>query len=363
MSFESGARADLRALIVAASLGSAVGLALGASYLAGGMAHAVSTHAKIERLADAASDGFSDQALRADMGPSALSVAQVARRHDSGFVPSTSRRELQSAVLAARLERRSNISGLSTRNLERRHLMLQASYTSFNGDVVRAYPARQSNALRDARDLDCLTRAVYYEARGETPSGQAAVAQVVLNRVRHPAFPKTICGVVFQRAHASRTCQFSFACDGSQNARRDSVAWHRAERVAARALDGAVMTSVGNATHFHTTYVSPVWSDSLKQVAQIGLHVFYRFSGHPSAADAQDSDVSSPDAVPVPAGGVKPVYASLLPQMAPVALEPKAAAAPVKDTTPVPEAASAVKATETSQVTVRTPPAQPSSAS
>ena len=89
----------------------------------------------------------------------------------------------------------------------------------FNG--AGAGPFQIGNALQSSRELECLADAVYYEARGETPSGQAAVAQVVMNRVRHPAFPKSICGVVFQGAYNRTGCQFSFACDGSMRRARD----------------------------------------------------------------------------------------------------------------------------------------------
>ena len=354
MTFDSGARANPRALIVAASLGSVVGLALGASYLAGGMAHAVSTHARIERLAGAASGGFSDQALRAGVTTSTGSVLQMALRHDTGFVPSATRRDLQTAVLSARLERRANIDGVVTGKLEVRHLALQANYAP--SVAARPYPLQQSDALRGARDLDCLTRAVYYEARGETPSGQAAVAQVVLNRVRHPAFPKTVCGVVFQRTQAGQSCQFSFACDGSQNTRRDPIAWRRAERVAARALDGAVMTSIGNATHFHTTHVAPEWGGRLLQVAQIGLHVFYRFSGRAHVQPDQIDD--APSGIDL---ATKPVYASLMPPVAEAASELKAVKSAVQE--PAQPAVSVIKPTETSQAVIKSPPAQPSSVS
>jgi len=354
LTFDSGARANPRALIVAASLGSVVGLALGASYLAGGMAHAVSTHARIERLAGAASGGFSDQALRAGVTTSTGSVLQMALRHDTGFVPSATRRDLQTAVLSARLERRANIDGVVTGKLEVRHLALQANYAP--SVAARPYPLQQSDALRGARDLDCLTRAVYYEARGETPSGQAAVAQVVLNRVRHPAFPKTVCGVVFQRTQAGQSCQFSFACDGSQNTRRDPIAWRRAERVAARALDGAVMTSIGNATHFHTTHVAPEWGGRLLQVAQIGLHVFYRFSGRAHVQPDQIDD--APSGIDL---ATKPVYASLMPPVAEAASELKAVKSAVQE--PAQPAVSVIKPTETSQAVIKSPPAQPSSVS
>ncbi len=140
--------------------------------------------------------------------------------------------------------------------------------------VNYAGPAAQPfRASHGQTDLDCLTEAVYYEARGEGRAGQEAVAQVVLNRVRHPAFPRSVCAVVFQG------CQFSFACDGSMAARRNVRAWDRARKIAAEALSGAVMANVGNATHFHTANVSPNWGPGLVRVGQVGLHVFYRFAG------------------------------------------------------------------------------------
>ena len=117
----------------------------------------------------------------------------------------------------------------------------------------------------------------------------APIAGVVLNRVRSPAFPKTVCGVVFQGAARGQTCQFSFACDGSLRRGRELIAWNRAQHVAARALSGAVMAAVGNATHFHTTAVRPGWGPNLLRVAQVGLHVFYRFGhGAPTAFAAGD---------------------------------------------------------------------------
>jgi hypothetical protein len=133
------------------------------------------------------------------------------------------------------------------------------------------------------RDLDCLTQAVYFEARGESARGQAAVAQVVLNRVRHPAFPKSVCGVVYQGAGA-RSCQFSFACGGAPGIGRENAAWRKARQVAKAALSGAVVAEVGQATHFHTTGVTPQWGPRLLRVAQVGVHVFYRLgAGSPQA--------------------------------------------------------------------------------
>jgi hypothetical protein len=140
---------------------------------------------------------------------------------------------------------------------------------------VVARPFRLAGAPDNA-DLNCLTQAVYYEARGESQDGQRAVAQVVLNRVRHPAFPKTICGVVHQRSAVG--CQFTFACSKVLSDPIDDDAWRKSKTVASRALHGGVMASIGEATHFQTVR-SGAFAGLLK-VAQIGAHAFYRFAGH-----------------------------------------------------------------------------------
>lgn len=133
--------------------------------------------------------------------------------------------------------------------------------------------------LDEARAVDCMTAAIYYEAGFEAPEGQRAVAQVVLNRLRHPAFPKTVCGVVFQGADRKTGCQFTFTCDGALSRKPDEVAWARARKVAEAALNGYVMKKVGNATHYHAEYVAPYWSPTLVKVAVVGQHIFYRWTG------------------------------------------------------------------------------------
>lgn len=129
------------------------------------------------------------------------------------------------------------------------------------------------------RALDCLTAAVYYEARSETLDGQRAVAQVVLNRVRHPAFPRSVCGVVFQGRERRTGCQFSFTCDGSMHRGREPGAWERAREVAEAALAGYVFAPVGLATHFHTTAIHPWWASSMRRAVTVGAHIFYRWPG------------------------------------------------------------------------------------
>lgn len=270
--------ADARALIGAVLVGAATGVALGGVYLAGGMAQAASQHARVSRLADGAEGNFSDAALYQAASRMDAGALAIARRHDPYTVAGGAQRDRQSALLVERLEQRQQ-SGAGSQPL-----LLRASFGGpFNPAVA---PFRLTNALESSRELECLSEAVYYEARGETPGGQAAVAQVVLNRVRHPSFPKSICGVVFQGAAAHRGCQFSFACDGSMRRARETGAWKRAQKVATRALSGAVMSEVGAATHFHTTGVAPGWGPRLLRVAQVGMHVFYRFGGRSGAPDA-----------------------------------------------------------------------------
>jgi Cell Wall Hydrolase len=130
---------------------------------------------------------------------------------------------------------------------------------------------------RDPAALECLTQAIYYEARNQSADGQRAVAQVVLNRTRHPSYPGSVCGVVFQGSERTTGCQFSFTCDGSMNAGvNDGRAWDRAERIAAAALSGSVYRPVGQALNYHTTAIMPYWAPSLVQQAVVGDHIFYR---------------------------------------------------------------------------------------
>ncbi len=134
-----------------------------------------------------------------------------------------------------------------------------------------------NDGLDQRRALLCLTQAVYYEAGFEPLEGRRAVAQVVLNRLRHPAFPKSVCGVVYQ--NNGRICQFTFVCDGSLYRGPAIGAWRQAEQIARAALAGYVETRVGEATHYHADYVAPRWAPMLAKVSQIGQHIFYRWPG------------------------------------------------------------------------------------
>ncbi len=145
--------------------------------------------------------------------------------------------------------------------------------TSALGSAAAARPfVSRVGSLDQSRALDCLATAVYYEARGEGQAGMEAVAQVVLNRVRHPSFPKSVCGVVYQG------CQFSFTCNGAMRGARQREVWARSRNIAERALGGYVYTPVGTATHFHTNYVNPRWG-GLTRIGQVGTHIFYKIGG------------------------------------------------------------------------------------
>lgn len=230
MIFSTKVRAGWRAPLGAVLTGAGFGLGLGALFLATGMSGRAADHDRAERMAEAAAVGYAGSYL-----------------------------EAEGQGLRTGLERYAFHAGLDAAPGASRYV----------GDHAAAKAKRRA-------ELDCLTEAVYYEARGESARGQAAVAQVVMNRVKHPAFPKTVCAVVFQGA--GRVCQFSFACDGSMKQRRETLAWSRARDIAARALSGALRAEIGSATHFHTTAVSPAWAPQMLRVANVGTHVFYRFS-------------------------------------------------------------------------------------
>lgn len=138
----------------------------------------------------------------------------------------------------------------------------------------------QGEPMADLSDKEmwCLATAIYFEARGESYRGQVAVAQVVLNRVRDHRYPDTICGVVFQNQSRRNACQFSFACDGIPEAVSERGPWTQAEEIAQKVTSGELyLTEVGQATHYHATYVRPAWAPRMNKLTQIGLHVFYEF--------------------------------------------------------------------------------------
>jgi len=143
-----------------------------------------------------------------------------------------------------------------------------------------------ANATSMSRSLQCMTQAIYYEAANEPTDGQRAVAQVVLNRMRSPAYPHSVCGVVYQGSERSTGCQFTFTCDGSLSRVPSAAGWARASAVAAAALSGYVYAPIGWATNYHADYVVPYWAQSLEKIATIGRHIFYRWGGNAGTGSA-----------------------------------------------------------------------------
>jgi spore germination cell wall hydrolase CwlJ-like protein len=181
-----------------------------------------------------------------------------------------------------------------------------------------------------ARAQTCLTMAVYYEAAGQSDQGQAAVAQVVLNRLRNPLFPKTICGVVFEGSTLPTGCQFTFTCDGSLGRPPSQAGWKHASQIAERALDGYVQKDVGEATHYHTVWVVPYWRPTLVKLTQIGAHIFYRWSGGLGLPGAFQGQYAGGEPSPAPINGfdtgLQPVVEAKIDETAPAAVTALAAA-------------------------------------
>ncbi len=208
-------------------------------------------------------------------GASALTVSalvQPAAAADSLPVPS--------ARAAALIRATSGDEANKVEAIGERAKIINAALPFSEAPVVaaRAFVIPAGETLDQRRALLCLTQAVYYEAGYEPMEGRRAVAQVVLNRLRHPAFPKSVCGVVYQH-NSTPVCQFTFVCDGSLYRRPEAAAWGQAERIARAALGGFVERSVGGATHYHADYVAPAWAPMLTKISKLGAHIFYRWPG------------------------------------------------------------------------------------
>jgi spore germination cell wall hydrolase CwlJ-like protein len=157
-------------------------------------------------------------------------------------------------------------------------IKLKRTVTAANGKKTVDKATQKAIAMRRIQmaEENCLARAVYFEARSESELGQLAVAKVILNRVKDPEYPKSICGVVYQGSGRRNSCQFSFACDGLPDDVRSASSWANAKRIAQMAMSGdAKVAAVGSATNYHADYVNPKWAKSMKRLIKIGRHVFY----------------------------------------------------------------------------------------
>jgi hypothetical protein len=149
---------------------------------------------------------------------------------------------------------------------------IEKSFKLKRGEKLKVIAQRRTRLAEE----NCLARAVYFEARSESELGQLAVAKVILNRVKDPDFPKTICGVVYQGSGRRNSCQFSFACDGLPDDVKQPAAWSQSKRVAQKALAGGqTVRVIGTATNYHADYVNPKWAKGMKRLIKIGRHIFY----------------------------------------------------------------------------------------
>lgn len=142
-------------------------------------------------------------------------------------------------------------------------------------EYTRAWLLDQPEA-KGGSDWQCLTQALYFEARGESLRGQFAVAEVILNRVDSSRFPNTVCGVIHQGTGRRYQCQFTYTCDGYPERVTERDAWRQVGKVARAMLDGAARPLTHGATHYHTRAVKPSWSRRFARTAAIGVHYFYK---------------------------------------------------------------------------------------
>jgi spore germination cell wall hydrolase CwlJ-like protein len=258
-------------------------LTLGA-LVAGGLVMAASTpsafgpeNATVNAIVAEVGPDLSDAALlrvSSRLDPAGLALA---RRHDPALTPAVW--GLTPGWDNLSLSGRPPLDALGRAGVEIQRLNAASPVVTGALRPISAFAFRPTSEADRRRAQRCLTQAIYYEAALEPHAGQQAVAQVVLNRVRDPNFPASVCGVVFQGAERTTGCQFSFTCDGSLARTPVAWAWNRAEAVAREALAGHVADSVGTATHYHADYVRPWWAPSLTKVNQIGAHIFYRWRG------------------------------------------------------------------------------------
>jgi len=316
----------MRALMAASSIGLLVGASFGAACLGGRLAKDSNAHEDAQRLTQIAlfsktspakgtpatqivAEAYDTASATGDTRPEMNQTAMmIALRYAPFGGEPTSNSLVAENLTAMRTSSDVRAQKLQT-NLQTEHTSLLAQTRMLADHPVMMQLSHPAPAFafkaHTTNDSDCLAQAVYYEARGEGEDGMRAVAQVILNRVRHPSFPKTICGVVYQGAMQQTSCQFSFACDGALARPVEDWAWHRAKAVAQAALNGYVMKAVGTATHFHTLSVDPRWSSNMVKIATVGSHTFYQFQGRAAqirSADGVQPSTDVPDAVVLKSG-------------------------------------------------------------
>jgi len=197
--------------------------------------------------------------------------------------------------------------------------------------VAAPFVLPTADAEQRLRATRCLADAIYYEAALEPVEGQRAVAQVVLNRVRDPNFPKSICAVVYEGWKAPAGCQFSFACDGSLARPPERALYRNALDIAGQALAGHVEPEAGLATHYHATSVDPPWRVQMVRIAQIGSQIFYRWPGAAGRAEAFTGRYAGGEQVPPADALLAAVRTSPVPPGATPNAAPSAGPSPTED--------------------------------
>lgn len=210
----------------------------------------------------------SEEAFRADAARLRASLAaNRADWREAGAPAAASVGGIRLASYAVATDPREGVTFNTAPDRNARALAGLASFASKRFELDEDQPS----------ELDCLAKAVYFEARSEDVRGQMAVAEVVMNRVKDSRFPKTVCAVVYQGQYRETGCQFTFTCDGSLRHKPAGPAWDRARAVALNVSLGLNKPMTNKATHYHTDYVNPYWSAGLVETAEIGTHIFYRF--------------------------------------------------------------------------------------
>ncbi|ALG90748.1 MULTISPECIES: cell wall hydrolase [Actibacterium] len=210
-------------------------------------------------------------------GIAALVVSSISAQADISASSSND----PTAVAGEALARQLGIERTALGQISDRKLKQLATYTSLNAPTPggslydRSWLDRQP-AAKGGKQWQCLSEALYFEARGESVRGQFAVAEVILNRVASPNFPDTVCGVVHQGTGRKFQCQFTYNCDGQAEVISEPAAYDRVGKVARIMMDGAPRALTGGATFYHTRAVKPRWSRVFTRTASIGVHYFYR---------------------------------------------------------------------------------------
>ena len=292
----------------------------------------------VQRLLQLSGGDLSDQGMRRvfALDPSAAAIAYR-------LVPQRAQPRADAPTPVATVPATQDMPGLTPD--QARLINAAIPFSAEASPAARPFVLPASDLIDQTRALDCLTAAVYYEAASEPLEGQQAVAQVVLNRLRHPAFPKTVCGVVFEGSNLSTGCQFTFTCDGSLARAPQADAWLRARRVAAAALGGFVMRAVGDATHYHAEYVVPYWATTLVKISKVGSQIFYRWTGGwgaPAAFTGRyggvEPVVDLTGSTQAPAPTLDPALAAVTQTTTPAPVVTTASVAPISTSSPAPQA-------------------------